>query len=92
MRKVGSREFKNRQGYYLRQVHEGESLLVTVRGKPVARVSPPGQWDGLSVEEVLDELERQGHVRKARLGRLRPIEPIPLRGKPLSQIIVEDRG
>lgn len=92
MKKVGSREFKNRQGYYLRRVRRGETILVTDRGKPVARVSPAEDWDALSVEEKLDELERQGHIRKARGGPLRPIHPVPLRGKPLSEMIIEDRG
>lgn len=92
MKKVGSREFKNRQGHYLRRVRRGETLLVTDRGKPVARVSPARQWDAMTPEERLDELVRQGHIRRGRGGALRPVQPVPLRGKPLSEIIVEDRG
>lgn len=92
MKKVGSREFKNRQGYYLRRVRKGETLLVTDRGKPVARVSPATEWDALSAEEKLDELVRQGHIRKGRGQPLPPLQPLPLRGKPLSEIIIEDRG
>lgn len=92
MKKVGSREFKNRQGYYLRRVRKGETLLVTDRGKPVARVSPASEWEALSVEEKLNELARQGHIRRGEGGPLRSIKPVPLRGKPASQIIIEDRG
>lgn len=40
MRKVGSRELKNRLGRYLSAVRKGESLLVTDRGKTVAQISP----------------------------------------------------
>ena len=38
MRKVGSREFKKRMGRYLSEVRKG---LITDRGQPVAKVSPP---------------------------------------------------
>ena len=92
MKKVGSREFKNRQSYYLRRVSRGETLLVTARGKPVARVSPISDWDALTMEEKLKELERQGHLRLGRGGPLSRFKPLPLRGKPLSEMILEDRG
>lgn len=92
MKRVGAREFKNRQSQYLRRVQRGERILVTVRGKPLARVLPPDDWDSLSHEEKLEELVRQGHIRKARGRGLRPFKPVPLRGKPLSQTIIEDRG
>jgi len=92
MTKVGGREFKNRQGYYMRKVKKGETLIITERGKPVAQVSPVSEWQVLTLEEKLDEMARQGHVRKGRGRRLRPFRPIPLRGKPASQIIIEDRG
>lgn len=92
MKKVGSREFKNRQGYYLRRVKKGETLLVTDRGKPVAKVVPadslPDSPTGL--DERLRELAAQGHLR---LGT-KPFErfkPVPARGKPASRMIIEDR-
>lgn len=92
MKKVGSREFKNRQGYYLRRVRRGETLLVTDRGKPVARVVPANDWDALSVEEKLDDLARQGHIRRGKGGPFPPFKPLRFRGKPLSEMIIEDRG
>jgi prevent-host-death family protein len=91
MKKVGSREFKNRQGYYLRRVRKGETLLVTDRGRPVARVSPVSEWEAMTLEEKLAELERQGHIRRGKGGPFPPFEPLPLRGKPLSEMIIEDR-
>jgi prevent-host-death family protein len=92
MKKVTSREFKNRQGYYWRRVGKGETLVVTRRGRPIAKVSPVDTWETLSYEEKLDELARQGHIRKGRGGPLKPIPPVALRGKPLSETIIEDRG
>ena len=41
MKTVGSRELKNRLGRYLGMVGKGETIIVTDRGKPVARLSPP---------------------------------------------------
>jgi len=40
MRKVGSRELKNRLGRYLSLVEKGHTILVTDRGKPVAKLVP----------------------------------------------------
>lgn len=91
MKKVGAREFKNRQSHYLKRVRKGEALLVTDRGKPVAKVLPVTLWDSLTLDEKLEELERQGHLRRARGRRLPPFEPLPSKGKPASQIIIEDR-
>ena len=45
-----------------------------------------------SMDEKLDALATQGHIRRGRGGRLRPVQPLPLRGKPLSEMIIEDLG
>ncbi|MFQ5817599.1 MAG: type II toxin-antitoxin system Phd/YefM family antitoxin [Terriglobia bacterium] len=92
MKRVGSREFKNRQGYYLKRVRKGETIVVTDRGKPIARVTPVNDWESLTLEEKLTELERQGHIRRGRGGPWPRFKPLPLRGKPLSEMIIEDRG
>jgi prevent-host-death family protein len=42
MHKVGSREFKNRMGRYMKVIRKGQSLLLTERGKPLAEVFPSG--------------------------------------------------
>ena len=92
MEKVGSREFKNRLGRYLRAVRKGQTLLITDRGKPVARVSPLDQNGDseLTFGELLKKLEAEGKIRlpKRPLGRFRAV---PSRGKPASQMIIEDR-
>jgi prevent-host-death family protein len=92
MQKVGSREFKNRLGRYLRAVRSGQTLLVTDRGKPVAKVSPPDQGSDpqLTFAEILKKLEAEGKIRlpKRPLGRFRPVK---IKGKPASQTILEDR-
>lgn len=93
MKTVGSRELKNRLGRYLKLVGKGETLIVTDRGKPVARIVPTDSNEGesRSVDEVLKQMEAEGHLR---LGTrpFKRFKPIRLKGKPLSKIILEDRG
>jgi prevent-host-death family protein len=92
MKTVGSRELKNRLGRYLKLVGKGETFIVTDRGKPVARIVPTDSngGDGRSVEEVLKQMEAEGHLR---LGTrpFKQFKPVRLKSKPLSKIILEDR-
>jgi len=87
MRTVGSRELKNRLGRYLGLVGKGETIIVTDRGKPVAEPEPKATY---SIEDVLKRLEAEGHLRRG-TGKFRPFKPIRVKGKPMSQIILEDR-
>lgn len=92
MKTVGSRELKNRLGRYLGLVRRGETVIVTDRGKTIAHIVPPvpERKDADDVEEVLKQLEAEGHLR---LGTrpFKKIKPLQLKGKPLSQMILEDR-
>lgn len=54
---VGVRELHDRLSEYLEKVEEGAELIVTRRGKPVARLS---RVEGPS---PLEDLERRGLVR-----------------------------
>jgi prevent-host-death family protein len=92
MQRVGSRELKNRLGRYLRAVRAGQSLIITDRGKPIAKLAPPNdakpRENGL--QERLEELEAQGLIRLAKrpLGKFRAVR---IKGKPAAQTIIEDR-
>jgi prevent-host-death family protein len=92
MQKVGSRELKNRLGRYLRAVRAGQSLIITSRGKSVAKLAPPDdatlKENGLM--ERLKELEARGLIRLAK-GRLGKFRAVKIKGKPASQTIIEDR-
>lgn len=92
MRKIGSREFKNRLGQYLQAVRRGQTLIITDRGKAVARVAPAKQSDSAesALEERLKELDAQGLIHLAKRP-LRKFQPIKSRGKPASRMIIEDR-
>lgn len=92
MKTVGSREFKNRMGRYMKAVRQGQSLLLTERGKPVAKIVPPDPEPAPepTLMDVLKRLESEGKIRLAKrpLGKFRPI---PSRGKSASEMILEDR-
>jgi prevent-host-death family protein len=92
MRKIGSREFKKHMGKYMRAVRGRQSLLLTIRGKVVARISPLRdlQRGSTTLDEKLMELEWQGLIRLATkpLGKFQAVKG---RGKPASQMIIEDR-
>jgi prevent-host-death family protein len=92
MRTVGSRELKNRLGRYLGLVGRGETIIVTDRGKPVAHLVPPEPQSETSdgVEDLLKRLETQGHLRRG-TRPFRRFKPIRVKGKPVSQMILEDR-
>ncbi len=92
MRKIGSRELKNRLGAYLHAVKRGQSLVITDRGKPIAKLSPldHDETSFESIEQSLKKLEDEGLLR---LGK-RPFakfRPVASRGKPASEMIIEDR-
>jgi prevent-host-death family protein len=94
MKTVGSRELKNRLGRYLGLVRRGETIIVTDRGKTVAHLSPPRpeeeKPDGM--DDLLRRLEAEGHLRLAKdPSKRRFFKPIVTRGKPASQIVIEDR-
>jgi prevent-host-death family protein len=94
MRKVGSRELKNRLGRYLALVKAGQVILVTDRGETVAKLSPVEKpaAPGKTMDEILQEMAAAGHLRLALdPGRIRKFKPIRLKGKPLSRMIIEDR-
>lgn len=92
MRKVGSRELKNRLGQYLSAVRKGESLLVTDRGKTVAQISPvkAEPSEKASLDELLKELEEEGLIRLGKRS-LRKFRAVKIKGAPASQTIIEDR-
>jgi prevent-host-death family protein len=83
---VGIRELRADLSRWVRRVREGEELVVTDRGKAVARLVPV---DG---ERRIDRLIREGAITPApnRGPRTRP-DPIAGAG-PLSDVVLDDRG
>lgn len=94
MKKVGTRELKNRLSAYLRRVRRGEKLIVTDRGVPVAEIGPVQPETPRSpqkaLQEILQDLAAQGILRLGTQEFI-PVKPIPSRGKSASEMIIEDR-
>ncbi|HLW81189.1 MAG TPA: type II toxin-antitoxin system prevent-host-death family antitoxin [Candidatus Acidoferrales bacterium] len=92
MQTVGSRELKNRLGKYLQHVKKGRTIVITDRGKPFAKIVPAEDQakHTPSIEDILLQLESEGHLKLA-TEPLRPRKPIYAKGKPASQMIIEDR-
>jgi prevent-host-death family protein len=88
---AGTRQLKNNLSHYLRSVGRGEEVIVTVHGKPWARIVPEPRRDAV-LDRRLRELAAKGLIRLP-TGSRRKVFPPPIRakGKPLSQIIIEDR-
>jgi prevent-host-death family protein len=87
---VTSSELKRRFGVYLRAVREGATLRVTRHGKPVAEIGPVRQSEN-RLQERLEQLAAEGWIRlPTRVGPI-DFEPVTLRGRPISETLLEDR-
>jgi prevent-host-death family protein len=79
MRVVGIRELKSRLSEYVRVVREGEHLLITDRGRVVARILPADESDS-QMDQGTNELVSRGLMKPAaipnspdRYPRMRPV-------------------
>ncbi|MFZ5916071.1 MAG: type II toxin-antitoxin system Phd/YefM family antitoxin [Chloroflexota bacterium] len=85
---VGIRELKKRLSRYIRQVESGDTVVVTLRGKPVGRIVPLKP----SLEARLQGVLQTGLA--AWSGRkLAPIEPVTQTqgGRTVADLLLEDR-
>ena len=86
MIEVGVRELKNSLSRYLKKVRAGETVVVTDRGKPVARII------STDVPEHVARLMAEGRVTWSGKRFEPPRDLIELApGPPLSDYISEDR-
>ena len=84
-------ELKNHLSEYLRRVQRGERLVVTDRSRPVAELSPIAP-SRMSQDEWLTHLEELGDLKRPRRRRrFRVIKPSAIKGKSLSQTILDER-
>jgi|CXWL01.1.fsa_nt_gi prevent-host-death family protein len=88
MPEVGVRKLKDHLSGYLKRVQDGEEIVVTERGRSVARIVPVKRS---SLRRDLEPMLREGSVRwnggKPRGAVRRPV----IRGRTLSDMVVEDR-
>lgn len=81
---VGVRDLRNNLSRYLDRVREGEEIVVTDRGRAIARVSPVG------TERVLDRLVADGLVTPAQQRKTTGGRPVRAKGS-VSDLVAEQR-
>ena len=93
MKSASISEAKNRLSAYIDRVRRGETVLITDRGRPVARLAPLEPGTKAHEHAQLDELARLGIVRlPARPPLKRPPTPVKLRKRmDAVRLIAEDR-
>lgn len=89
MEKAGIREVKQSLSRYIRKVKMGETIAITERGIPVARLSPVRFNVPEEVLKMVDEglAFWQGN----RPGRVKAVQKKGIKGKDLSAMVSEDR-
>lgn len=92
MASVGIKELKNRLTYYLRRTKQGEDLIVTERGKPIALIQPiDSVGETATIEAKLGKLAAQGRLALPAGKPLKRVRLAKISGTPVSRIILEDR-
>ncbi len=88
---AGIKEFKNKLSHYLSFVKNGEDVLISERGKVIARVVKE-EPQNISLRHALHPLIMRGLITfpTKELNRDIP-EPIKVPGKPVSEMVIEDR-
>lgn len=89
---VGIRELKARLSHYVRVAREGERILITDRGRPVAVLSPPPIEEVDDLPDALRRLLADGRVSAP----TRPLSfsPLPpaVATRSVAQILADDRA
>lgn len=85
------RQLKTQLARYLRAVEAGDSLTVTVRNRPVAKVIPI-RTRGEEDEEALSALVEKGLLRPSKR-KPRPLKrALKVRNVRIAEAVLEDRG
>ncbi len=92
MSTVGVKQLKDRLTQYLRYTKQGEEVIVTERGTPIALIQPIKSADkAASLEARLARLAARGTVTLPTQKPLKRVRTVKVSGKPISKVIVEDR-
>jgi len=88
---AGIKDLKNNLSRYLPRVKKGEDVLITERGKTIARIMRE-QPKKVTLEQALAPLIHKGVVAlpSRKLAKEIP-SPISVSGKPVSEMAIEDR-
>jgi prevent-host-death family protein len=91
MASVGIRELKSRLTYYLRRTKQGEDIIVTERRTPIAILQRLDLARTTERDAKLARLTAEGIVIPPTRQASRPWKPVKLRGRPLSETVLEAR-
>jgi len=88
--RLGLREANQRFSKAMKAVRDGEEVVLTERGRPIAVIKPLPAADG--ADAALRRLEAAGLLRRALKHRhLAPFRPRRIKGAPLARTIREGR-
>ncbi|MCI0416482.1 type II toxin-antitoxin system prevent-host-death family antitoxin [bacterium] len=88
--KIGLREANLHFSKYIQHVREGNQVILTERGEPIAVIKPVKAGKG-DMESRLRILEMQGLLRRGMTGPFRPPRAVRISGKALSNIVTDER-
>jgi len=89
MIKVGLREANMHFSKYVKMVRQGQEIVVTERGAPIAVIKPLGRE--ASPEKRIKMLEDQGFLKRPGKGPFPSSTPLVIKGGPLADTLSEDR-
>lgn len=91
MSRVGVKELKNRLTYYLRRTQNGEEIIVTDRGRPIALLQQIEAGKPESREALLAQLAATGKIILPTATPNKRLKPMAYRGSSVGRAVVEDR-
>lgn len=88
--KLGLREANQHFSKAIKAVRAGKEVILTERGRPIAVIKPIKEAP--AEEAALKRMADEGLITlPSRTGPLPRFEPVQVKGKPLSQTIIENR-
>ena len=91
MIKAGIKHVKNNLSRLLVQVKDGEEIVITKRGRPIARIVKENR-EGNNTRAALDGLAQEGLVTLPSRGITKDhVSAVKVPGKLVSEMIIEDR-
>jgi len=92
MSTVGIKELKNRLTEFLRRTKQGDEVVVTERGKPIAVIQSIASAERLqSLEAKLARMAAQGFLSLPTKKLRKKVRLIRVSGEPVSQTIISER-
>ena len=92
MSTVGVKRLKDRLAQYLRHTKQGEEVIVTEQGTPIALIQPIKSADkAASLEARLARLAARGAVTLPTQKPLKRVRLVNVAGSPISKVLVADR-